>query len=211
MKIQESLSVKPLQGSVTEKRLSSLRAIYEKLAGAQLSFSDTADKKDHRPSCAKGCGECCRNFIPDILQAEAEAIALYLFSERPELIPRLEFPTQSCPFIDDGNPEGLCAIYPIRPLVCRLFGFSGTTGKDGEPEFSLCRHMKPLEGIAVRRFRGSGPLVELFGSIPPVMGHFSTEASSIDPDSCERVSLPEAVSRAMSKIGLESALLNQSA
>ncbi len=211
MKIQESLSVKPLQGSVTEKRLSSLGAIYEKLARAQRSFSETAGKKDHRPFCANGCGECCRNFIPDILQAEAEAIASYLFSERPELIPRLESPTQSCPFIDDQNPEGLCAIYPVRPLVCRLFGFSGTTGKDGEPELSLCRHMEPLEGTAARRFRGTAQLTELFGSIPPVMGHFSIEAASIDPASGERVSLPEAVSKAMSRIGLESALLNQSA
>jgi Fe-S-cluster containining protein len=102
-----------------------------------------------------------------------------------------------------------CGIYRARPLVCRLFGFSATLGKNGEPEFSLCRHMTPPEGLSERKLFGRARLEELFGSLPPVMGHFSMEASSIDPECAGgRTSLAVAVPYSLSKIGLGSSLMS---
>jgi Fe-S-cluster containining protein len=46
--------------------------------------------------CDAGCGECC-GIVP------------------------AEHSDGTCPFYQNGG----CAIYPVRPLVCRLFGHSG--------------------------------------------------------------------------------------
>lgn len=194
-----------------ESNLSALDNVYRKIAKAQEVFRTSAREKERNISCADSCGECCRKFIPDILPLEAEAIALYLLSERPDLLPRLESSEQSCPFMDEDNPQGCCGIYPARPMVCRLFGFSAISGKDGEPEFTLCRHMTALNGITGRKHRGKILLEELFGSLPPLMGHYAMEIASINPAATERNSLLYAVPDALSKIGLGSSLMRDSA
>ena len=72
-------------------------------------------------SC-RNCGECC-GVIP-ANDAEIEAIRAYLV-KHPDiraLAIRQSGRLLDCPFRD--NYKHRCAIYPIRPMVCRLCGVS---------------------------------------------------------------------------------------
>jgi len=70
----------------------------------------------------KNCGACC-GLIPVSLVELAE-IRKYL-SEHPnarELAVRQSGRPLECPFRDEENRS--CAIYPVRPIPCRLCGIS---------------------------------------------------------------------------------------
>lgn len=196
-------------GAGLHLRLANLEAIHDKIEESQRRFRQSACAQARCITCADGCGRCCEGFMPDLLQIEADAIAVHLLTHRTDLIARLESPGTACPFIEEDKPGMNCGIYPARPLVCRLFGFSATMGKRDEPEFTLCRHMAPLNGVSERTFAGRNTLDELFGLQPPIMGHFSMEAASIDPESSgARTSLAIAVPRSLAKIGLCTTLMN---
>jgi Fe-S-cluster containining protein len=62
--------------------------------------------------CDDGCGECC-GVVP-VTEAEYETIATYVASH--DIKPREQGLT--CPFWQDGR----CAVYDVRPLLCKLFG-----------------------------------------------------------------------------------------
>lgn len=86
-------------------------------------------------ACTAGCGTCCAVNVA-VLLPEAAAIVAYLQEsmqkeEADEIVARLEdlYPRilwlddddrvllrQSCAFLND---QGACAIYPVRPLICR--------------------------------------------------------------------------------------------
>ena len=63
-----------------------------------------------------GCGDCC-GIIP-ATAAETETIRRYITDNGIRPIERADKTT--CPFRDDENKK--CLIYPVRPLICRLFG-----------------------------------------------------------------------------------------
>ncbi|MBW1982404.1 MAG: YkgJ family cysteine cluster protein [Deltaproteobacteria bacterium] len=68
--------------------------------------------------CTPGCHECCRSFgVPSQTKAEAERIKQFLLERG-----RKPQPAQgtTCPYLTE---EG-CSIYPVRPLICRLYGTS---------------------------------------------------------------------------------------
>ena len=91
--------------------------------------------------CTLGCGECCENFMPDITPAEANMIASYLIFIRKDmsLIEKVKKKTSiHCPLYDSNNPYH-CQVYPVRPLVCRLFGQCASKMKDGKKIFRRCR------------------------------------------------------------------------
>lgn len=81
------------------------------------------------------CGARCTAGVP-MLQAEFEAIRLYLGSPEGEEARRVEQEDKQTPYPgtepEDGVfytacrfrdvERGRCSIYPVRPLVCRLFG-----------------------------------------------------------------------------------------
>lgn len=69
--------------------------------------------------CRAGCGYCCS--VPvDVSLLEAARISIYLKEELPDYPVSVskEDKDKPCPF---QNGEGKCSIYPVRPLVCRLF------------------------------------------------------------------------------------------
>jgi Fe-S-cluster containining protein len=68
--------------------------------------------------CTPGCRECCKNFgVPSRTQVEDERVKAFLREHKMQ-------PGQAkggtCPYL---NQEG-CSIYPVRPLICRLYGTS---------------------------------------------------------------------------------------
>jgi hypothetical protein len=68
--------------------------------------------------CVEGCNLCCRNGVP-VSKLEQERIEKYGKEHGIEIVTKGTFFGQ-CPY---QLVRG-CAIYPVRPLMCRLFGCS---------------------------------------------------------------------------------------
>jgi Fe-S-cluster containining protein len=68
--------------------------------------------------CTPGCHECCKNFgVPSRTQVEDERVKAFLRKHQMQLG---QAKGGTCPYlIQDG-----CSIYPVRPLICRLYGTS---------------------------------------------------------------------------------------
>lgn len=62
------------------------------------------------------CGQCC-GIVP-ASQAEINTIRNYIAVNGISPIKRAD--KTICPFRDNENKK--CLIYPVRPLICRLFG-----------------------------------------------------------------------------------------
>jgi len=108
MKLQESIAMIEDDSFLTE----SLKGIYEQVPGGQC----------------KGCLRCCTESVntffveyvhifqflmnnPQVFKSHSRKISEFFLLEMVE--------SMYCPFVD---AEGRCAIYPVRPLPCRVFG-----------------------------------------------------------------------------------------
>ncbi|MBI5582561.1 MAG: YkgJ family cysteine cluster protein [Deltaproteobacteria bacterium] len=81
-------------------------------------------------SCPGGCTACCRNFgIPSQTKVEAARIQQFLRAGRRRTG---KARGTTCPYV---VPEG-CTIYPVRPLICRLYGVS--------PDYLCAEGVRPL-------------------------------------------------------------------
>lgn len=68
--------------------------------------------------CTNGCHECCQNFgVPSRTRTEGERIKAYL---KKNAMKPVKAQGNTCPHL---NKSG-CTIYPVRPLICRLYGTS---------------------------------------------------------------------------------------
>ena len=86
-------------------------------AYCEQAFAAAADRYAAQMQCAKGCASCCR--LETVAPLEAVVIAAYLRN----------FPLTQAPASDESSPacvfltaDGMCAIYPVRPLICRTHG-----------------------------------------------------------------------------------------
>jgi len=116
--------------------LLSLNEIY-----GDLEIQSQKFKKDYHISCPPGCGTCCEHFLPEISQAEALMVAVYLkfiLNDTALINSVLNNEKQTgCPLYNKDNPNH-CTVYPARPLICRLFGASTNSDKNGVPVFRKC-------------------------------------------------------------------------
>ncbi|MCJ7596382.1 MAG: YkgJ family cysteine cluster protein [Desulfobacterales bacterium] len=110
--------------------------------------------------CPPGCGTCCES--PNV-----EATALEVLSLAEEILLRREEERALNAIEEKENQgdlrcihhrpdgpdseKGKCSCYPLRPLVCRLFGFASRRNKFGEIELSTCKILKEKEPEAFRR------------------------------------------------------------
>ena len=68
--------------------------------------------------CTNGCLECCQNFgVPSRTKIEDERIKVFL-KENAMKLGKAHGTT--CPYLNELG----CTIYPVRPLICRLYGTS---------------------------------------------------------------------------------------
>jgi hypothetical protein len=80
-------------------------------------------------------------------------------------------------FRKDHKDSWGCRIYPVRGLICRLFGFSAVTDKNNKPKFAACRIIKaskPENSLKVNEFVAKG------GKIP-IIPNLYRKLSAIDP------------------------------
>ena len=88
---------------------------------------ETKEIANHVP-CKKGCSDCCTNHfevsyiefltILDHLRIKAGGDLVEQFRENAKIA--LTSGQCRCLFVDDTN--GLCQIYEVRPIVCRIYG-----------------------------------------------------------------------------------------
>jgi hypothetical protein len=68
--------------------------------------------------CTNGCHECCQNFgVPSRTRTEDERIKAFLKKNAMKLGKAVG---TTCPYLNELG----CTIYPVRPLICRLYGTS---------------------------------------------------------------------------------------
>jgi hypothetical protein len=65
--------------------------------------------------CDDGCGECC-GLVP-ATETEFQRVKRYI---KEQGITPVEYNDGRCPLYQDGK----CTVYPVRPLICQLFGHS---------------------------------------------------------------------------------------
>ncbi len=117
----------------------------------ELDYRIEFFKKVSGIDCIKNCGKCCK--IPSykietsIFEVIPLAIHLWEKGEAEIFLERLNRVDRSslCIFYKDNltdKEKGHCYVYPFRPLICRLFGFSAIEDKYGRPIIILCSIVK---------------------------------------------------------------------
>lgn len=91
---------------------SSLQEFLQEMESGVYNFTQNG-----KCSC---CGQCCSNILP-MSKDEIQAIKKYKRKHHIQDTSRKEGVTFNlvCPFRDDVNK--VCAIYPVRPAICRDF------------------------------------------------------------------------------------------
>jgi uncharacterized protein len=192
-----------LAGSSASDALASLHAVYGEVEAVTSRFSLQSGV-----SCPSGCGGiCCRNFEPDVMEAEALYLAAWILESGSEALSRLPNAESAasgaaaahCPFWD-AEGGGSCLVYPARGLICRLFGFSAVRGARGEKSFGLCFAMdRGVEGIQRQWREGKGDFFEI--ADPPVMADYGSRVAAMYPGG-GREGIGRAAAKAYSKLSM---------
>jgi len=99
--------------------------------------------------CPDGCGECCSRSRVETTIIELMPLALQIWSSQTAeyWLARIHEAANDpvCVFYNtqiDIPSRGRCMIYPMRPLICRLFGFFTVRNKYGKYAYGSCREIK---------------------------------------------------------------------
>lgn len=158
-------------------------------------------------TCPPGCGQCCEN--PNVYTTPLEMIPLVLeLYRRGDADDWLQHATSkkyqgSCVFYQpdpliQGN--GRCQVYPWRPSICRLFGFSTRPDKAGLPELAVCkRHKQTMPDVVAQ---AQGAIAQGTVEAPSIV-EWPQCITSLDPNlGSQRMPINEALAVAIERIGL---------
>jgi len=158
--------------------------------------------------CPPSCRECCRTRGDAIQVAITEflPLSLKLWNEgRAELfLSTLETVSDddSCILFESSpelSKEGGCTEYRYRPLLCRMFGFSGVMDKFGKVVPAICRLVKTNCPECVSKLLERIPE----GSRIPVFSEFFSRIQGVDPYMGTRTySINVALRRALEYVGM---------
>jgi len=188
--------------SQDKKCLSGLFRVYRDLDKKTAAF-----QKASGLGCRKGCGQCCDN--PDvetsILEMMPVAIDLWQKNTAGAWLDKVESLNGRgrCVFYEPhpfSAGQGRCTIYPLRPLICRLFGFSARLSKTGKPVLVTCRVIKTDQSgqytDALKQIEGGAKI--------PVMPHFSSQVAGLNlMDGARQLPINTALRLALERVGLK--------
>ena len=148
--------------------------------------------------CLSGCGECCKKPDIECTPLEFLPLALELFDEgrAEQAWEELQNNSQSLCYVfrpHITNFGGLCNAYPNRGLICRLFGFTARTNKEGQRELVTCKFIKEEQAQA---FASVSEELKA-GKKIPVMSEYYTRLTSIDPTLAEFYPINQAIQKAL--------------
>lgn len=197
--------LKALENTREFEILNSMEKAYEKIESEQKEWYKKTDYV-----CPSGCGECCRNFEPDLLEEEALYMAAWLIENKRDLAEEVSkgafpFPLNNgCRFWNELTSYH-CTIYGGRPAVCRFFGACGNRGKTGKVVFKPCKFY-PKEKLAqykvpLKHIQYEQKEIELiFGTLPPVMNDLMEGIISINPGESETSLIHECLPKAVNRL-----------
>jgi Fe-S-cluster containining protein len=95
--------------------------------------------------CVSGCHMCCLN--PNIHATVMEfiplATALVDAGRHEDILARIESRKEKiCVIFNPLTGPGSCSMYEHRGLICRLFGFTARTTREGTPQLVTCEPIK---------------------------------------------------------------------
>ena len=158
--------------------------------------------------CLPSCRECCKTSGDSIQVTITEflPLSLRLWNEgrADDLLRRLEDVSDSdrCILFEGSGEirnEGGCTEYAFRPLICRLFGFSGVIDRLGRVAPVICKYVKTGYPHCVERF------TEKFSSglEIPVFSDYLKRVQGIDPHMGSRTySINSALRKALEYVGM---------
>jgi Fe-S-cluster containining protein len=129
--------------------------------------------------CPTGCGACCVRTPPHVSASDVALIARAAVAagEGEALLERARaIGVGVCALFAPGQLPGGCTVYPIRPIICRLFAFAAVRDKHGRPELAICREHSAADPAArgrVEAYLAAGGEVALFTEL---------QADAHDPD-----------------------------
>jgi uncharacterized protein len=151
--------------------------------------------------CLSGCGECCKK--PDIEATALEflplALSLYDEGKAESTLESIRLQKDTLcftfkPFVTSFG--GLCNSYPERGLICRLFGFTARTDKEGQKELVTCKFIKDQQA---RDYEKAIQGIKNGESIP-VMSDYYYRLQGIDHTLTEFYPINEAVAKAIETV-----------
>lgn len=185
----------PLHNSKIDMEIvTKVEQLFAELDAKIARFTDASGLR-----CVDGCGECCNKKDIEATVLEFLPLAAHLWKNGKALsvLEKLEneYVSDTCVFFLNDR----CSVYPFRGLICRLFGFSFVTGKDGKKKLSTCVIIKEKSPGQVEE---AGSLAD-GGFEVPVMTDFSSRLIGIDPEMGRRfLPINRAIRGAIEKLGL---------
>jgi Fe-S-cluster containining protein len=162
--------------------------------------------------CPEGCGACCHSTEVEISLLEALLIIRdqRLRSDWPERMALVEQAREGgariCAFFEaepGAQGDGRCGVYPVRGLVCRLFGFAGRRDSYGNREPVVCRVMRGGNSERVPEIRA---MID-GGLALPVFEEYRMRVDALcNPDQARLYPVNEALWRAIGKLELQASL-----
>jgi Fe-S-cluster containining protein len=195
-----------LEGTAVYNTLIAIEKAYNNISVKQQEWYDKTNFK-----CPPGCGHCCENFEPDILESEALYMAAWLLENKPCIAMETaqhNFPykhdDKTCPFYNAVSPYH-CSIYGGRPFICRLFGASGSYSKNHEIFWRPCKfypekELKAYNPLLEKKQYTEKETLQLTGAVPPAMSDLMEEGLSFSTDSDETVFLHKILPRTIQKL-----------
>lgn len=127
-----------------QKAIRALCRLYKKVEGETRRFARTTGIR-----CPSNCGICCATAKVETTPLEMLPLAADLWSRNKGFfwLKKLDAKpgARVCVFFkpDPRNKKnGRCGVYSLRPLICRLFGFSATKDKQGKAVYGGCKIIK---------------------------------------------------------------------
>ncbi|MBF0122945.1 MAG: YkgJ family cysteine cluster protein [Candidatus Omnitrophica bacterium] len=183
-------------------KIRSVRRIYVEVDRATQSF-----RKKVGLGCPDRCGHCCAN-------SNVETTVLEMLPLAEELLRRGEaeawwqetenrdFPGQCVFYIPDEGEQnqGRCGVYALRPLICRMFGYTGNKDKYGRIRLVACNVMKKLLPHVLEEALHR---VDIGKDQPPVMADVIMRTSMLDPElTKESIAINTAFRKAVERMWL---------
>ena len=160
--------------------LEKLDEVYQEL-DEQMRLFKNFTGLDCRSKCRKCC-ETARTVEASLFEMLPLSIHLWQKGEAEPFLARMRGLNQETPCVLlNPNPpddqEGSCSYYSLRPLICRLFGFSAVLDKYGKPLIALCRTIKERDP----KIEGKMNKMIQEGLQVPIIPHFSRKVAFIHP------------------------------
>ena len=175
------------------EKVTAVRRVYNRLDKEIVAMQQSSGLH-----CLSGCGECCKKPDIECTPLEFLPLALELFDEgcAEQAWEELKNQQNSLCYVfrpHITNFGGLCNAYPNRGLVCRLFGFTARTNKEGQSELVTCKFIKEEQAQAFAQVTEELKA----GKKIPVMSEYYTRLTSIDPTLAEFYPINQAIQKAL--------------